>query len=88
MEKRKEKADYIIYPDDIERKDGETTNLPFWLHGYYDIWTKWYLALYWKDYEIIKITLHNIQEANCIILWVIEWFRQVQSELFNLWIID
>ena len=94
------KSEYIIKPEDIEwvssadikdriikRQYYQAINLPFWLEAFYE--TEWnYLALYGKDYEIIKIYLNNIQEANCIILWVIEWYRQIQSELFNLWIID
>lgn len=88
-------SEYVINQNSIKRKEiamlnkepyKEAVNLPFWLSAYYR--EDWHLALYWKDYDILRGQVNNIQEANCIILWVIEGFRVVQSELFNIWIIE
>lgn len=62
----------------------ETYELPFWLNGLYsnDV-----LSLYGKDYLLTRVSVNNIDEANCVIYWVIEAFRQVEWSLFELWII-
>ena len=87
----KEKPEYIATPDDIKREleDREycrqATNLPFWIEAYYGNNS---LSLYWKDYEITKVTLGNLWEANSLVFGVIEAFRQMQSQMFDLWIIE
>ncbi len=88
----KEKSEYIATPDDIKREMNwplcrEATNLPFWLEAFYYTDTK-YLWLNGKDYEITKVTLWNLWEANALVFGVIEAFRQIQSQMFDLWIID
>ena len=88
----KEKSKYIATPDDIKRvMDWENyrkaIDLPFWMEALYDANTN-YLALYGKDCEITKVTLSNLWEANSLVFGVIEAFRQMQSELFNLWFIN
>ena len=62
----------------------EVYELPFWLNALY---TNDVLSLYGKDYLLTRVSVNNIEEANCVIYWVIEAFRQVQWSLFELWII-
>lgn len=88
----KEKSEYIAFPDDIKRATDwenyrKAIDLPFWMEALYDANTN-YLALYGKDYEITKVTLCNLWEANSLVFGVIEAFRQIQSQMFDLWIID
>ena len=89
---KKEKSEYIATPDDIKRATDwenyrKAIDLPFWMEALYNANTN-YLALYGKDYEITKVTLCNLWEANALVFGVIEAFRQMQSELFNLWFIN
>ena len=86
----KEKSEHIATPDDIKRVMNwvdcrQATNLPFWIKAYYG---NKRLSLYWKDYEITKVALSNLWEANSLVFGVIEAFRQIQSQMFDLWIID
>lgn len=88
----------IVYPEDIERGWGVdldsleweenlyTTNLPFGLKGYYN--SDKSFALYWKDSELVKQKDLTKREAECVIIWVIEAYRNIQSMMFNEWIIN
>ena len=69
----KEKSEYIAFPDDIKRATDwenyrKAIDLPFWMEALYDAGTN-YLALYGKDYEITKVTLCNLWEANSRLLY-------------------
>lgn len=90
----------IVHPEDIERgwgvdlntleKESDylyAKNLPFELTAYYNEDTK-SLALYGKNSEITKVYNLTKREAECVILWVIDAYRNIEAMMFNEWIID
>jgi hypothetical protein len=82
----------IITVDDIKRKsdngnDYETVELPFWLEWFYNKKNK-RLSLYNKQTDIVKQSWLTHREASCIIFWIITLYREIQSELFEFWLIE
>jgi hypothetical protein len=89
----------IVHPEDIERvgwvdlntleKESDylyAKNLPFSLTAYYNEDKS--LALYSKNSEIIKLPNVTKREAECVIIWVIEAYRNIEAIMFNEWIIE
>lgn len=89
----------LYRPEDIERggwvdldtleKESDylyAKNLPFELTAYYNDDKS--LALYGKDSEICKLSNLTKREAECVIIWVIEAYRNIEAIMFDAWIIN